>query len=269
MSGQQSVTLKLDGLSVAYGDHLVLSDVTFGVSKGEFISVVGPSGCGKTTLLLVVAGLVPPLRGEIRVRGEPIDGPGDDRAMVFQDFALLPWKTVLGNVVLGLDYRHHGRSRPEREETARRYLRLVGLGDFEDVFPYQLSGGMKQRVGLARAFSVNAAILLMDEPFQAVDAQNAEVMREELLQLVDRETRTVVFVTHDLDEALYLSDRVLLMGTNPGVLVEDVTVDLPRPRQMEVAGPEQRDRYMKHRAHLWDHLRTEVEAYRARRQGEP
>lgn len=265
---RQAAALELDGLNVAYGEHLILRDITFEVGQGEFVTVVGPSGCGKTTLLLALAGLLPPLHGEIRVGGEPIDGPGEDRAMVFQDFALLPWKTVLANVTLGLDYRHHGRSPSERAEIARRYIRLAGLAGWEGHFPSQLSGGMKQRVGLARAFAVDAPILLMDEPFQAVDAQNAEVMREELLHLVGIGTRTVVFVTHDLDEALYLSDRILLMGANPGVVVEDVTVDLPRPRRMDVASPAQRDRYMTHRGHLWDHLRTEVEAYRALRQGD-
>lgn len=268
MTAGGSPVLQAEGLTFGYSSHGVLDRVNFSVTAGEFVTLVGPSGCGKTTLLLLLAGLLQPLEGGVWAHGRRVDGPAPDRALVFQDFALLPWKNVLANTALGLKYARGRMPRRQRHRAARRYLRLVGLQGFERAFPFQLSGGMQQRVGVARALAVGASVLLMDEPFQAIDAQNAELMRHELLNLVAREQRTVVLVTHDLDEALVVSDRVLLLGRVPCSVVDEVRVDLPRPRTLTALEGEQRDRYVAYRARMWDHLRTHVEDYRTRRQGE-
>lgn len=262
-----SPILEADGLTFGYPRHPVLGDVSFCVNRGEFVTLVGPSGCGKTTLLLLLAGLLQPVDGRVWAHGQRVAGPAPDRALVFQDFALFPWKTVLANTALGLKYAEGRMPRRERHEVARHYIRLVGLEGFERAFPGQLSGGMQQRVGVARALAVGASILLMDEPFQAIDAQNAELMRDELLDLVAREGRTVVLVTHDLDEALVVSDRILLLGGIPSTVVDEVRVELPRPRSLTTLQGDQRDRYVGYRARMWEHLRTHVEAYRTRRQG--
>lgn len=261
--------IEIDDVSFAYGDQLVLKRISFTIRQGEFVAIIGPSGCGKSTLLTMLTGMLQPGAGEIRIAGQPVKGPGDDRAVVFQSFALLPWKSVEENVALGLRYRRRDLARSERRVIARRYISMVGLGGFEDRFPHQLSGGMQQRVGLARAFAVDAPILLMDEPFAAVDAQNAELLREELRDIVAREARTIVFITHNLDEALFLSDRILLMGTRPGVIAEDVRIDLPQPRGLDVVHDAERARYAGYRARLWEHLRAAVEAEKALQPGEP
>lgn len=250
--------IEVRNVSFAYPGQLVLRDVSFEVARGEFVSIIGPSGCGKSTLLLIIAGLLKPSRGSVLTRGQPVHGPGDDRAMVFQDFALMPWKTALDNVIVAMRYR---RSEPDRDAMRRRaehYVRLVGLEGFGHRFPHELSGGMRQRVGLARAFAARADILLMDEPFASIDAQNAEIMREELRDLVAREARTIIFVTHNLDEALFLSDRILMLSANPGQISEDAAIDLPQPRGFDVADEGERLRYADYRARLWDHLRREV-----------
>lgn len=250
--------LAVEEVGFAYGPRKVLDGVDFTVRRGEFLTLIGPSGCGKTTLLLLIAGLLPAARGEIRIDGRPVTGPDQDRAMVFQNFALLPWKTVLGNVALGLRYRGDGRA--QRQATARHYIHLVGLAGFEEAYSHQLSGGMQQRVGLARALAVAPTVLLMDEPFQAIDAQNAELLQQELTRLVTGQARTVIYVTHNLDEALTLSDRILLLSARPARILTEVTVDLPRtPRHHRQAPP---SRYWQYRARLWDHLRREVEAHR-------
>lgn len=230
----------------------VLSDVNLSVAKDEFVSIIGPSGCGKTTLLRIVDGLIRPDKGRILIEGCPIDRPGSDRAMVFQHFGLLPWKTVRENVSFGLMLQ--GVPKEVRLDKARRYVELVGLTGFGDYFPYQLSGGMQQRAGIARALCIDAKILLMDEPLGAVDAQTRELMQEEILRIWDREKRTVVFVTHSIDEAVYLSDRIVIMAPRPGRVDEVLTVDLPRPRwDYDVRADR---RYLDLRRFAWDRLKS-------------
>jgi len=207
---------------------VALHNISLVVEKNEFVSLLGPSGCGKTTLIRVIAGLIPADRGQILVNGRPVTAPGRDRCMVFQQFGLLPWRTVLSNVEFGLEIE--GVAKAERDQIARKYLDLVGLVGFENYYPHQISGGMQQRVGIARALSKKPDILLMDEPFGAVDAQTREQLQEELLKIWDQTDTTVVFVTHSIDEAIYLSDRVVVMQARPGRIKEELAVELPRPR---------------------------------------
>ena len=210
--------------------------VTVSVSKGELVTIVGSSGCGKSTLLLAIAGLLPITRGSIEIDGKAVRGPGRDRAVVFQDACLLPWRTVLGNVKFGLQMQRW--SGDDLSERARRFIRMVGLGRFGEYRPQQLSGGMRQRVNIARALAVDPEVLLMDEPFGALDAQTREVMGDELLRIWERDKKTALFVTHDIDEAIFLADRVIVMGRNPGHIKEVVAIDLPRPRTAAVLDSE-------------------------------
>jgi NitT/TauT family transport system ATP-binding protein len=207
---------------------VALYNISLAIRKNEFVSLLGPSGCGKTTLIRIIAGLLPADCGEVLVNGQAVTVPGRDRCMVFQQFGLLPWRTVLSNVEFGLEIE--GVPKDERSAVAGQYLELVGLKGFEHYYPHQISGGMQQRVGIARALSKKPDILLMDEPFGAVDAQTREQLQEELLKIWSRTDTTVVFVTHSIDEALYLSDRVVVMQARPGRIKEEVSVDLPRPR---------------------------------------
>ena len=222
------------GIAKAYrspqagGSLSVLEGVDFTLRVGEFVSIVGPSGCGKTTLLRIMAGLVPPGQGSLEVLGRVADGPGPERAMVFQSFALLPWLDALDNVAFGLELRNVPRE--QRSAIAADYLKLVGLSGFEHAYPRQLSGGMQQRIGLARALAVDPAILLMDEPLGAVDALTRSWLQLDLLRIWDETRKSVVFVTHDVGEAVLLSDRVVVMGTRPGRILEERVIDLPRPR---------------------------------------
>ena len=211
-------------------DHelVALSGVSFSVRSGEFVSIVGPSGCGKTTLLLIIAGLVERSAGELRVDGRPVEGPGLDRGVVFQEFALFPWMTVLANVCFGLEMK--GVPKQERTAIARRYLRMVGLEGFEDVYPHRLSGGMKQRVAVARSLAYDPEVLLMDEPFGALDAQTRAILQQMLVSVWSETRKTVLFVTHSIREAVLLSDRVLAMSPRPGTIVGELAVPLPRPR---------------------------------------
>ena len=203
-----------------------LRDVSLAFPRGRLTTLLGPSGCGKTTLLKVVAGLVQPTTGEVRVEGRRVEGPGPERAFVFQDFALLPWATVLRNVAFGLELR--GLPREAREETARRWIAEVGLGGFEQSYPHQLSGGMRQRVGLARALAVDAEIILMDEPFSAVDEQTRRKFQEDLLVLLRDRGKTVIFVTHSIEEAVYLSDQIVLLTPRPGTVHRVVQPSMER-----------------------------------------
>ena len=209
-------------------EFAALEKVSFEVRRGEFVSVLGPSGCGKTTLIRIIAGLIPPDEGEVVVNGALVVAPGRDRCIVFQNFGLLPWRTVQANVEFGLELE--GVAPLERARIAGRFIELVGLRGFERYYPHQVSGGMQQRVGIARALSRDPEILLMDEPFGAVDAQTREELQEELLQIWNQTEKTVLFVTHSIDEAIYLSDRVIIMSTRPGRVRDVVPVDLPRPR---------------------------------------
>jgi NitT/TauT family transport system ATP-binding protein len=207
---------------------LALLDVNFEVQKNEFFSIVGPSGCGKTTLLNLVAGFEQPTRGEVRVGGEVITAPGWERAVVFQEYALFPWYNVAENVRYGLKRKRLPEA--EQQRLVDHYVGLVGLHGFEARYPRELSGGMRQRVSIARALAVNPSILLMDEPFASLDIQTREYMQDELLKIWEREPKTVMFVTHSIDEAIKLSDRIVIMAPRPGRVAEIKTVDLPRPR---------------------------------------
>jgi NitT/TauT family transport system ATP-binding protein len=219
--------VEVRGLTKVYpGDVLALSDVSVDFPRGELTSLLGPSGCGKTTLLKIIAGLLPATSGEVLVNGRPVSGPGPERAFVFQDFALMPWATVIRNVGFGLELR--GVARSEREAVAERYIRQVGLAGFEQKYPHELSGGMRQRVGLARALSVNADVLLMDEPFSAVDEQTRRKFQEDLLALVAQERKTFIFVTHSIEEAVYVSDRIVLLSPRPGRISEIIEPAISR-----------------------------------------
>jgi NitT/TauT family transport system ATP-binding protein len=222
------------GVSVEYErtrskDTLVaLEDFNLDVEDGEFLAVVGPSGCGKSTFLNVVAGLVPPAAGEVQVFGRPVTGPGPDRAVVFQDYALMPWRTVEKNVRFGLEMQ--GRVDKDTDAKVARYIAMVGLAGFEKAYPRELSGGMRQRVGLARALVTEPRLLLMDEPFAAVDAMTRELMQEELTKIVATTGQAVIFITHGVDEAITLGDRIAVVTNRPGRIKEIIDVDLPRPR---------------------------------------
>jgi NitT/TauT family transport system ATP-binding protein len=214
------------------GTPAVLQDVSFAVGRGEFVSIVGPSGCGKTTLLNIASGLLRATSGTIDVAGKPVNGPSLDRAVVFQDASLLPWRTVQSNVMFGLECQ--GRVTAAAQERAAALIEMVGLSGFERYYPHQLSGGMRQRVNLARALLVDPEMLLMDEPFAALDAQTREVMQGELLRIWEQTRTTVMFVTHQISEAVYLADRVLVFGTRPGRILETVKVEVERPRPLSM-----------------------------------
>jgi NitT/TauT family transport system ATP-binding protein len=210
----------------------VLDDISFDVRAGEFFVIVGQSGCGKTTLLRIVQGLDRPTSGAILLSGRPLTGPGPDRAFVFQHDSLFPWRTVLSNVTFGPELR--GVPRAMAAQAARDIVSLVGLTGFEGHYPHELSGGMRQRVNLARAFAVDPDILLMDEPFAALDALTRETMQQELVRIVDKTRKTVLFITHQIDEAVLLADRIAVFSARPGRLMRTIDVDLPRPRSLGV-----------------------------------
>jgi NitT/TauT family transport system ATP-binding protein len=208
--------------------HLAIADISLSVAAGEFVSILGPSGCGKSTLLYIVGGFVTPSTGSVVVNGRPVTGPGPDRGPVFQEFALFPWKTVLGNVMYGLE--RSGTPKAEAQRRARELLALVHLSGYEKFYPKELSGGMKQRVALARTLAYGPSILLMDEPFGALDAQTRTRLQNDLLDIWERDRKTVLFVTHSVEEAVYLSDLVAVMTRSPGRIKEIIPIVLPRPR---------------------------------------
>jgi NitT/TauT family transport system ATP-binding protein len=257
VNADPSVQLSIEHVSLEYPQagrtFLALDDVSLTIDQGEFVTIVGPSGCGKSSLLSLVAGLLKPTRGVLTLDGRPISKPGPDRAVVFQDFALLPWRTVLSNVELGAEIR--GVPAAERHEIARRYIGMVGLREFEHSYPHQLSGGMRQRVGIARALSVGPELLLMDEPFGALDAQIRTLMGVELLRIWAREQKSILFITHDIDESVYLADRVLVMSASPGRFIEDIRIDLPRPRAIELRNTPE---FAAYRQRIWDLLEEQV-----------
>ena len=223
------------------------------VQEGEFVSIVGPSGCGKTTFLKIVDGLIAPTGGELRLDGRRITEPSRDRALVFQDASLFPWYTVVRNVAYGLECQ--GVSAKEAQRRAEPFIRMVGLSGFEHHYPYELSGGMQQRVNLARALSVDPELLLMDEPFASLDAQTREVMQAELLDIWSQSRKTVLFITHQINEAIYLSDRVVVMGARPGRIIADLPVELPRPRTLEV---KHEPRFVALEQQIWGLIVTQV-----------
>lgn len=233
----------------------VLRDITFAVEPGEFVVVVGPSGCGKTTLLRILNGLIAPNSGEITIDGHPLEGLGKDRGFVFQQDSLFPWRTTLDNVRLGLEIR--GVPKQESVDRARFYIKLVGLEGFEHHYPHQLSGGMRQRANLARALAIDPRVLLMDEPFAALDAQTREIMQSELLNLWSRHKITIVFITHQIDEAVYLADRVVVLSARPGRIKAVVPINLGRPRDLSI----KRDPvFLDHVEAIWQMIDREARA---------
>ena len=233
-----------------------LKDINLTIYKGEFVCLLGPSGCGKTTFINAISGLVPPWEGSIEVDGRPVTGPGPDRGMVFQDYALMPWRTVESNVRMPFEFQDLKLSKAQIDERVARYLELVELTGFEKSFPYELSGGMKQRVGIARALATEPKILLADEPFAAIDAMTREAMQSELERFVTKTRQTVVFITHSIDEAITLGDRIVVISRRPGLIKEVIDVNLPRPRfdQELKSLPE----YAEIREHIWRLVKDEA-----------
>jgi NitT/TauT family transport system ATP-binding protein len=253
-----SLAHEVEGLKKSYAKDArafeILDIERFAAREGEFITIIGPSGCGKSTFLHIMGGFIPADRGAIRVYGRDVSDPGPDRGMMFQEFALFPWKTVAGNVAWGLETQ--GMPRAEIEPIVQRQLEMTGLADFRNHYPAELSGGMKQRVALARVLAFDPKVLLMDEPFGALDAQTREAMQEEVMRLWARTRKTIVFVTHDIEEAVYLGDRVIVLTARPGRIREEVTIDLPRPRELEI---KKSARVHEYRNYVWDLIRSEAQ----------
>ncbi|ADG13381.1 ABC transporter related protein [Methanocaldococcus infernus ME] len=227
-----------------------LDNINLEIKENEFFTVMGPSGCGKTTLLRIIAGLEKPSSGKVLLDGKEVKGPGADRGVVFQQYTLMPWRTVLKNVTFGLELK--GLPKEERERIAKKFIELVGLKGFENAYPHQLSGGMQQRVAIARTLANNPEIVLMDEPFAALDAQTRAILQNELLKIWEKDKKTVFFVTHSIDEAIYLSDRVAIMTARPGRIKEIVEIDLERPRDKNSV------EFLKYRKKIVEILKEEV-----------
>jgi NitT/TauT family transport system ATP-binding protein len=251
-----AIALQASGIRKSYaknGRALAILDVeSFAARQGEFITIIGPSGCGKSTLLHIMGGFIPAEAGRIEVYGQEVKGPGPDRGMMFQEFSLFPWKTVAGNIGWGLEVQ--GWEKARIQETVGQYLHMIGLKDFANHYPAELSGGMKQRAALARVLAFDPKVLLMDEPFGALDAQTRETMQEELTRLWERTGKTIVFVTHDIEEAVYLGDRVVVLSARPGRIRQEIRIDLPRPRGLEIKKSMQCHEY---RNQIWDLIRSE------------
>jgi NitT/TauT family transport system ATP-binding protein len=250
-----SSKLVISGLTKWFGDLEALRSLDLEIERGAFISVVGPSGCGKTTFLRILAGLEPATSGEVLLDGRAVRKPGGDRGFVFQSDNLLPWRSVLANAMIGPEVA--GTNGPAVRQRTLDLLKLVGLAGFEDYYPRQLSGGMRQRVNLARALAIDPEILLMDEPFSALDAQTREIMQTELMRIWEQGRKTVVFVTHQIDEAVFLSDRVLVFGRRPGRLQESVDIALPRPRSLPLKRTPEFVHYVDH---IWRLIEDDVRA---------
>lgn len=249
--------IRLKGITKQFsarsGQVLALKDLDLVVNDHEFLTILGPSGCGKTTLLRIIAGLERADAGEVWIEDQLVRGPGPERAMVFQSFALMPWATVLANVTFGLEMRRVPKKK--RESKARELIRLVGLKGFEGMLPPELSGGMQQRVGLARALAVEPSVLLMDEPFSALDEQTRRLLQEQLLGIWEATRTTVIFITHSMEEAVLLGDRVVLMSARPGRISEVVPVPMSRPRSTNVDSIEASQEFAQITNHLWRSLR--------------
>jgi NitT/TauT family transport system ATP-binding protein len=255
-SAVEDAIVEIRGISKTYGaDVEALRDIDLDLPRGKLTSLLGPSGCGKTTLLKIVAGLVKPTAGTIRVDGRIVDGPGPERAFVFQDFALMPWATVMRNTAFGLELR--GMARAKREEIAKRYIAEVGLSGFENKYPHELSGGMRQRVGLARALAVDAEVLLLDEPFSAVDEQNRRKFQEDLIRLRTVQKKTFIFVTHSIEEAVYLSDRIVLLSPRPGRISGIIEPNIDRTGNPDEIRRDRR--YLDAVEEIWQGLREYVD----------
>ena len=247
--------IRVSGLAKRYGAHEVFRDVAFEVGIREIVAIVGPSGCGKTTLLRCIDGLIPVDAGEILVDGRRVLEPIAGMAMVFQHFGLFPWKTVAGNVAYGL--RMAGARRAEIAEKVPYFISLVGLKGFEAAYPYQMSGGMQQRCGLARALAIEPSVLLMDEPFAAVDAQTREILQFELLRIWDERPTAMIFVTHSIEEAVLMGHRVFVLKGRPSRIEETITIDLPQPRTRETL---RHPRFAELRERVWSTLMSEARA---------
>ena len=252
---EQDIAVSVHGVSKNYGAVEALKNMSLDFPRGQLTSLLGPSGCGKTTLLKIIAGLLKSDTGKIIVNGKPVTGPGPNRAFVFQDFALLPWASVMRNVAFGLELR--GVAKSEREDKAAKYINDVGLAGFEGAYPHELSGGMRQRVGLARALSVDANVLLLDEPFSAVDEQTRRKFQEDLLALVANENKTFIFVTHSIEEAVYCSDQIALLLPRPSRVHEIIRPNINRAIGIESIrrAPE----YLDIVDQIWASLRAYVE----------
>jgi NitT/TauT family transport system ATP-binding protein len=250
----QAIGLRMEYYQPRTGGRLLaLENVNLSVEDGEFVTIVGPSGCGKTTFINIADGLLKPTAGKIVLDGKEVVGPGTDRAMVFQDPCLLPWRTVFKNVIYGLECR--GLDGPPEKERALSFIKLVGLSGFEDHYPHELSGGMQQRCNLARALTVDPQILIMDEPFAALDAQTREIMQQELLRIWNAARKTVLFITHQINEAIFLADRVIIFGARPGKVKDVVKIDLPRPRKLAA----KRDKkFLEYEDYVWTQIEEEV-----------
>ncbi|MDY2918152.1 MAG: ABC transporter ATP-binding protein [Anaerococcus sp.] len=250
------VKLKIDNVYKEYttrkGKVVALNGVNLDIKENEFICVVGPSGCGKSTLLNNIAGLDTPTSGTIYLDGKPIEGTGVERGVVFQQYALFPWRTVLKNVMFGLEIKNVPKD--EAEQIARKYIKSVGLEGFEDSYPKELSGGMKQRVAIARAYAVNPEVLLMDEPFGALDAQTRVQLQQELLNTWENEKKTCFFITHDVEEAVILAQRVVIMSARPGRIKRIVDIDIPYPRTQEIKTS---PRFVELKNEIWDEVYQE------------
>lgn len=231
-------------------EFTAVKDLSFTVKEGEFLTLVGPSGCGKSTLLDLLGGLSMPTRGRILIDGEKITGPGLDRGIVFQQYALFPWKTARGNIEFGLEAK--GVPKHERRERAEHFLALVGLSHFADRYPHELSGGMKQRVAIARSLAFNPDVLLMDEPFAALDAQTRESLQSELLRIWEKTKKTIIFITHGIDEAVYLGERVVVLTPGPGTV--KTIVDIPLKSRLEDADIRSHPDFVKARHEVWSLL---------------
>ncbi|MEZ7813980.1 MAG: ABC transporter ATP-binding protein [Paracoccaceae bacterium] len=263
MSAGNEPIIVAKNLTIAYELHrerkklTALQGINLEIKKGEFIVLVGPSGCGKTSFINAISGLIPKSEGSVTVRGKEVTGPGPDRAMVFQDYALLPWRTVESNVKMPFELQNLGLSREEEKQRVESALRLVDLNGFEKSFPYELSGGMKQRVGIARALVTNPDILLADEPFAAIDAMTREAMQGEMERIVMETGQTCVFITHSIDEAILLGDRVVVISYRPGKIKEIVDIDFPRPR-MSNSEVKTSKKYAELRDHIWGLVKDEA-----------
>jgi len=248
--------IAIRNLTKAYsnGRVVALQNINLEVQPNESLCILGPSGCGKTTLLRIVDCLIARDGGEILIDGQPVTQPRPDIAVVFQHFGLFPWKRLEENIAYGLELR--GRPRTEIAATVERYVALIGLHGFEKAYPHQLSGGMQQRAGLARAMAINPSVLLMDEPFGALDAQTRELMQEELLRILESEKKTMLFVTHSIDEAIVLGDRIVVMSRRPGRIKEIFSVDIPRPRK--ILSVRAHSRYIELRNLIWEMLKQDL-----------
>jgi NitT/TauT family transport system ATP-binding protein len=250
----QAIGLRMEYYQPRTGGRLLaLDNVNLAVEEGEFVTIVGPSGCGKTTFINIADGLLKPTAGRIMLDGRAIEGPGRDRAMVFQDPCLMPWRTVFKNVIFGLECQ--GKDGQAEKDRANSFIKLVGLSGFEEHFPHELSGGMQQRCNLARALTVDPEILIMDEPFAALDAQTREIMQLELLRIWRAAGKTVLFITHQINEAIYLADRVIIFGARPGRVKDTLKITIPRPRDLAVKRSKQ---FLEYEDYLWNQIEEEV-----------